>query len=360
MKKPRTALIGCGRIGYLLENDPLRYKPCTHYGGLKAAGLRINCACDINPGRLEEFAKTAGISPEKTSTDYRELLLNEKPDLVIIATWTDSHAEIGIFAANNGAKVIICEKPITSNLDHAKSLIEECEKNNAVLIINHERRYDTKYLAAKRLIESRKIGEIKSIQASILTPARVLKSKSEYGGGPLLHDGTHMIDIIRYLAGDIYCVTGELEKEKSSFEHRAVAWMKTVNGVDIFLEAGGRRDYFMFDLQIYGTAGKIVIGNGYNKLFVSKKSEFYTGFRDLKEIPFPMSGIKNINYFKREYTEAKNILAGRSKKISSGGYDGYKALEVIHAVYLSSYLKSKKIILPVNPGKINLRKIFGI
>ena len=360
MKNLKTALIGCGRIGFLLEKDPLRYKPCTHYGGLKAAGINITCACDINKERLIEFLKLSNISSKKTYTDYRELILNEKPDIVIIATWTDTHSEIGIFAAENGVRVIICEKPIASNLDHANAFINKCEKNNVFLIINHERRYDTKYLAAKRLIENKKIGEIKSIQASILTPGKIFKSKLEYGGGPLLHDGTHMIDIIRYLAGEIHSVTGELEKEKSSFEHRAVAWMKTVNGIDIFMEAGGMRNYFTFDLQIYGTEGKIIIGNGYNRLLLSKKSRLYTGFRDLVEVKFPMSGIKNINYFKREYLEVKNILGSKSKTISSSGYDGYKALEVIHAVYLSSYFKSRKIILPVNPKKINLKRIFGI
>ena len=42
-----TALIGCGRIGCLLEGDPLRYKPCTHYGGASAAGITVTHACDI-------------------------------------------------------------------------------------------------------------------------------------------------------------------------------------------------------------------------------------------------------------------------------------------------------------------------
>ncbi len=63
MKKqqPTIALIGCGRIGFLLENDPLRYKPCTHYGGASAAGLAVTHACDIDRGRLARFGTTARI-----------------------------------------------------------------------------------------------------------------------------------------------------------------------------------------------------------------------------------------------------------------------------------------------------------
>ncbi|HNW28934.1 MAG TPA: gfo/Idh/MocA family oxidoreductase, partial [Spirochaetota bacterium] len=64
MKKQdvNIALIGCGRIGHLLELDPLRNKPCTHFGGALSAGLAITHACDINRERLERFGKTAGIA----------------------------------------------------------------------------------------------------------------------------------------------------------------------------------------------------------------------------------------------------------------------------------------------------------
>lgn len=359
-QKYKTTLIGCGRIGFLLESDPLRCKPCTHLGGTKAAGIKINYACDINKERLQIFSEKALIPSGNCYSDYKKLLMEQSPELVIISTWTNSHAEIGICATQNGAKTIICEKPIASNLKDAESFIQECEKYKTKLIINHERRYDTRYGAVKKLLEAGKIGDIKTVFALILTSGKSsINPKIEDGGGPLLHDGTHMIDIIRYLFGDISHVIGDLEKfSNHGFEDRATAWLKTQSGIDVFLEAGGKRKYFTFELQIFGTEGKIVIGNGYQQLFLNTRSKYYTGFRDLSEKTFPSA--KGINYFKKEYIEAKKILGGNSVNITSSGLDGYRALEVIHAIYLSSYLKNKIIKLPVKPERINLHKIFQL
>jgi len=241
MKNIRTALIGCGRIGFLLEDDPLRYKPCTHYGGAKAAGIKINFACDLNIGRLKKFAAIASVSDENIYTDYKKLLEEQKPELVIIATWTNMHAGIGITAVRNGAKTIICEKPIASSLKDAQELFSICRKFKVNLIINHERRYDERYNTVKKMLGDKKIGEVKTVYASVLS-AGASSADIKQGGGPLLHDGTHMIDIIRYFFGDISWVKGEIQRNKPvGFENRAVAWMRTESGVDVFLEAGGSR-----------------------------------------------------------------------------------------------------------------------
>lgn len=358
--KNSIALIGCGRIGFLLEYDPLRYKPCTHFGGATAAGLQISHACDKNIERLTKFAGISDIPEENCFTDYRKLVQNVNPSMVIIASWTETHADIGILACQNGTRIIICEKPITSNLPDAKKLIKTAQKNNVDLIINHERRYDSRYRTVKKLLDNGRIGEIKTVYASILTSGYYGNSDIEEGGGPLLHDGTHMIDIIRYLFGEIQSVEGEIERNtrEKGFEDRAIAWLKTENGIDVFLEAGGNRDYFAFELDISGTEGRIIIGNGYEHIFNSRKSRLYTGFKDLKEKSFPK--IKSINCFKKVYDEAKTILNGTKIDISSQGSDGYKALEAIHAVYLSSHQNRKKIELPVNPKKIDLKEIFKL
>jgi predicted dehydrogenase len=355
-----TALIGCGRIGFSLESDPLRYKPCTHYGGATSAGIRINYACDINIARLKKFCDNAAIPAENAFTNYKELLSTANPGLVIIATWTESHADIGQFAAAHGARVIVCEKPITAHLSDAENLIQICEERGVSIIINHERRYESRYRAIKDMLKANRIGEIKTVHASILTSGYRGTSKIEEGGGPLLHDGTHMIDIIRYLFGDIKTIEGEFQRihRNRGFEDRATAWLKAESGIDIFLEAGGNRNYFIFELQVSGTRGKIVIGNGYEQLFIEKKSKLYTGFRDLNEAPFPQK--RSTNCFIREYREIKRLMLGKGTGITSSGYDGYKALEVIHGIYLSAHLNKKKIELPIEPRKIDLKKIFNL
>jgi len=357
--RPRTALIGCGRIAFLLESDPLRYKPCTHYGGARSAGLAVDYACDISPDRLERFRNYSGIPAENCFRNYRALFEAASPDIAIIATWTESHAEIGVEAARRGAKIIICEKPVAPDLAEARRLIETCKKHGTKLIINHERRYDRRYRTVKRLIDQGKIGRVRTVRASVLTGGYRGPSHIREGGGPLLHDGTHMVDIIRFFFGDISSVEGSIERaeRKKGFEDRAVGWLRTESGIDVFLEAGGSRRYFEFELDISGSEGRIVIGNGYERLYLSKKSTLYVNFRDLKEQPLRVPA--GMYCFKRMYAEVRSLWNGSEEAITSTGEDGYRALEAIHALYLSAFLR-KSVDLPVKPATIDLRSIFKL
>jgi len=361
MKKQdvNIALIGCGRIGHLLELDPLRNKPCTHFGGALSAGLAITHACDINRERLVRFGKTAGIAGDCLFRDYRELLRASRPALAIIATWTDSHEQIAVEAARSGARVIVLEKPMASSLAGCRAMADECRRHGTAVIVNHERRFDGRYRKVKELIDGGKIGPVKTVHASILTGGYGGPSRLEEGGGPLLHDGTHLVDMIRFLFGEIVTVEGEFQRTGRSqgFEDRACAWLKTAAGIDVFLEAGGSRKYFVFELEISGALGAIVIGNGYESLLMGRKSRHYTGFRDLSAARFPR--YRGVSCFTELYFEAKRALAGTAPETSTAD-DGYRALEVIHAIYLSSHMGRKALTLPVDPRSIDLKKIFSL
>lgn len=354
------ALIGCGRIGFLLEQDPLRKRPCTHYGGIRAAGFDVSFAVDQNPERLETFVKTSGISKENTFKDHLALFERHIPHIITIATWTPSHNEIAIDAANKGVRCIVLEKPVSYSLSETKKLLAACKKNETIVIVNHERRFDSRYQKVKSMIEHGEIGELRSVQGKMLTGGYRGMSKPTEGGGPLLHDGTHLVDICRFLFGEINSLEGEFQrfKRRRGYEDRAAAWLKTENGADIFLEAGGAHSYFLFELEIYGTDGKIVIGNGYERLYKSRKSKLYSNFRDLSEVAFPK--YKNDNCFVNLYKEAKALLNGRQHKLTSSLLDGYKALEIIHGIYYSAANNKKPVKLPINAAKINLKTIFDL
>ncbi len=360
MLHTEIALIGCGRIGFLLENDKLRNKPCTHFGGASSIGMKITSACDINTDRLKEFGRIADIPDDSLFTDYKKLLKTKNPQMAIITTWTDTHAEIALDAIRNGAKIIVLEKPAASSLNLIKKIITEAEKNKCRIIVNHERRFDSRYNKVKDMIKEGVIGEIKTVNARMLTGSYRGKSHIEEGGGPLLHDGTHLVDIIRFFFGEIITVQGEFTRfsRSSGFEDSSSAWMQNESGINIFLEAGGGRKYFQFELEIWGTEGKIVIGNGCNKLFLKKKSVLYTGFNDISETKFP--AIKHKNCFTELYKSASSMLKGKDVQEISGIDDGYKALEIIHAIYYSSHLGRKKVELPLKRGVVNLKKIFNL
>lgn len=360
MKKPECCLIGCGRIAFLLENDKLRKKPCTHFGGAASAGLEITGASDISEERLGSFIKASGIDRESCYTDYRNLLRERKPEIAIISTWTESHAEIAVDAIKNGAEIVILEKPVSYSLRESIKIIRTAERYGAVVIVNHERRFDNRYRKVKSLIESGEIGRIISANARIHTGRYRGNSRVTEGGGPLLHDGTHLVDIIRFFFGEIESVTGDFQRidRQRGFEDCATAWLRTVSGTDIFLEAGGGRKYFLFEIEIWGSDGKIIIGNGCNRLYKYKKSSMYTGFNDLCETTFPP--VKPNNCFEELYSTVMKIYNGKKSSCDSTLIDGHKALETIHGVYYSSFSGNKQVRFPLKPGSINLEKIFTL
>jgi predicted dehydrogenase len=360
MKQISSALIGCGRIGFILEEDKLRKKPCTHFGGASAAGIKITSACDINPEKLARFRAKTGIPDTSCYTDYNELLQKEQPRLVIITTWTESHAPIAIASIKSGAKVLVLEKPVSGSLKLARQIADTAAEYGCTVIVNHERRFDSRYIKVRDMLQKGEIGRILTVNARILTGGYRGESLPGEGGGPLLHDGTHLTDILRFFFGDFNSVRGEFSRftRDSGYEDYASAWLKTDSGINVFLEAGGGRKYFLFEVEIWGTEGKIIIGNGYNRLYKNISSQYYSGFRDLNEAEFPE--FSENNCFTELYKNAKRKLYGKNFSNSSTINDGYRALELVHAVYLSAYKSGKELNLPLSENSVNLYKIFNL
>jgi len=322
--------------------------------------LKFTHAVDCNPKRLKEFALKFNVPAANSFLNHLDLLKSTVPDLVIISTYTDSHIDIAVDALKHGVKLLVLEKPVGYSLAEASKLLKLAAAVNAHIIVNHERRYDPKYIKVKDIINSGKIGKVLNVSASIHTGGFRGASNPKLGGGPLLHDGTHLVDILRFFFGDISLARGKFNRvsRRTGFEDIAYAWLETSSGIDIFLQAGGPKNYFGLQLDIFGSCGKITIGNGICKLFVSSKSKFYQGFNDLCEVNFPK--VNSSNYFANLYKEAKNILLQKSNTITSSLYDGYKALEIVHAVYLSSYNKGELVKLPLAPSAVDLKKIFSL
>ncbi|MBT5027452.1 MAG: Gfo/Idh/MocA family oxidoreductase [Nitrospinaceae bacterium] len=344
MKKYKTGLVGCGRIGSLLEEDPLRGKPCTHAGGFSTLpAIDLVAGCDISPERLHKFGQRWNVN--QLYSDYREMLKKERLDILCIATWTALHADMTLTAAKAGVKGIFCEKPIAIDLVQARKMVRVCQKQNIPLIINHERRWDANYQQARKLIGSGKIGEIKTIIGNTLSWKPGKLQVSEHGGGPLFHDGTHLTDLLLFFGGSVEWVSGQETRPggKKYIEETASAMLGFKSGAIGFIEGGGARKYFNFELDIQGTEGRLLIGNSGRELFVTKKSRRFTGFQELEKIPFPEPKKYESPFIGGAREIIKSIRTG--KPGISTGVDGYQALEIIAAVYKSAQQKGKRVMI---------------
>ncbi len=160
--------------------------------------------CDLVQEKIDDFmANWSDRCPGvKGYTDYREMIAEQQPDLLSVVTSDNRHADIVVHAAESGVKGIYCEKPIATSLADADRMIDAVERNNAVMSVNHSRRWKPIIRQIKAEIEKGTIGELKRIILNFGSPRAML-----------FRNGTHMIDLICFLAdSDPEWVFAELDE----------------------------------------------------------------------------------------------------------------------------------------------------
>lgn len=318
----RHAFIGLGRICSLLEKDSFREKPCTHAGAVsKQKNSSIIAGCDIDILRQQDFKNRWNCST--TYSDYNEMLNNESIDILHVTTPPESHFQIVNAGIKSAIPIIICEKPITDSIESAKQMINVEKASKTRIIINHERRYSTNYQKALEIIQSKKYGELLSIEGSML------------GGGKqpsadlFLHDGTHLVDIVRFLTqGNLDNIIhfGNPDQNGSLF-----TFFNSIQSdgkeIPCSLHIGSGRSYFEFYLEIHFSEGRIRIGNGLFEVARSMPSPYYKNFNSLKvekKIKFHKTG-----YFTNMVKDAVKAFQEPNYIPISTASDGYEALKAI-------------------------------
>lgn len=129
-KKIPVCMIGAGRIGLKLEFDKKRIKPASHYGmWVKNKKFELKGICDNQ--EIEKKFKKKIKQNIPFYKDFKRMILVEKPKIVSISTWKDSHYEITNKCIDLGIKVIVLEKPLANNIYEAKKLINKIKKKKS-------------------------------------------------------------------------------------------------------------------------------------------------------------------------------------------------------------------------------------
>lgn len=140
-------------------------------------------------------AATARLRVGQAYTDYRKLLDDARPDIVAVCPrFVDQHHEMVMAAAQRGIHVF-CEKPLCRTLAEADDIVRTCEMTHARVAVAHQTRYSPKLSAVQRLIADGKIGRVLELRG---------RGKEDHRGGgeDLWVLGSHILDMIRALAGD--------------------------------------------------------------------------------------------------------------------------------------------------------------
>lgn len=345
MKNIYTAsIIGTGRIGFLLGFDKKREQPAAHTQALlKNKRVKIIAGCDRNEDRLTQWSRFC--KNTETFADYKKLCRNTKSDIIVVAVNEEDHTKVACEAIKSCPGILILEKPVATNMKEAQKIAYFSNKYNVPVLINHERRYSADYHMVKKIIDSGKLGDIHSVRASLWSGLCVYSKERESSGGySLLHDGTHLVDIVLFLLGEKISprelgkvsVTGY--KKDKNHDIRELEFAVKSNNLYAHFEISGNKKYFGFEIEIIGSLGRAVVGNGYLDVFTAKESKFYSGFHSLtkeKRLKRP----KKTHFFTNMIGNAVDYLDGKHEIVSTLE-DGIMTLDLI--MKIKNILKKKQ------------------
>lgn len=256
----RVAIVGCGRIAHELEGDELRYKPCTHLGALKYLQsrdrkLELIGFCDAAPERAVAAAQFMRADGSFITTDYREII-KMRPDMLVMAASTSAHFQILHSAIAAGISRIVAEKPVVASASHASRLRRVIKESNVVVLPNYERRYHAKYVALKAMVQNEKLSA--SYRAFFAAGGKSLYADRQSGDeGVLLHDTTHLVDLVQFIFGKVvrFKVIAE--------ERKHLLYMQHHNGAEGVVETSLGTGAFHLELQVMRQTERITVGNGF-------------------------------------------------------------------------------------------------
>jgi len=321
----RCAVVGLGRIGSTLEDDRLREKPASHAGAIAARNdCLLAAGCDVRADRREAFARRWRCP--RVYAELSELLARERPDILHLATPAETHAELVEVAASSRVPLVVCEKPLSYSAEQARRMVETCDRAGTLLMVNHERRYSRDYRRVRRLIAEGRFGALLSIQA------RLYMGRRRPPRDILWEDGTHLLDVLRYLAA-AEIVPRHVQGDPDSREHSLQVLLE-LGSVPCHLEVSGQYEALVFELELHFHRGRVRVGNGIYEEWESVSSPYYERFHSLRRLRAPR--FRRTGYFAAMLADAVRVLrasrGGSGSTPVSSGADGLRAVEAIEAV----------------------------
>ncbi|MFB9278409.1 Gfo/Idh/MocA family oxidoreductase [Cohnella cellulosilytica] len=323
-RKVGVCVIGSGRAGMIHARN---FRSSVPYAKLVAVA-------DPHEQTAREAARELEL--DHGYTDYRQALMNDAVDAVVVVTPTVYHKEIVVAAARAG-KHVLCEKPMAMNPEECEEMIQACAEAGVKLQVAFMRRFDESFLEAKRQVEEGMIGDVvlvKSLTRGPSTPQPWMYDL-KMSNGPLAEVNSHDIDTLRWFLGSefssVYAIGGNYRNKDVAdrypdFYDNVVLTGSARNGklgvIDGAVSVGYGYDA---RVEILGTEGVIFIGQTHEKTLVTAN-----GGKQLTR-PFMNSwrSLYKDAYLAEDTHFIACILEDRQPRV--GGIDGKMAAAVVHA-----------------------------
>jgi len=284
--------------------------------------------CGAADSRIEA-ANAMGEANECSAFPSADALIDEIDlDAVIVCTPPATHRDICCNLLARGIHVL-CEKPLSIDSVTAREMIEVAEQNDVVLTMASKFRYVADVTLAKAVVESGLIGEVVMFEnvftGHVDMSQRWNSNRAVSGGGVLIDNGTHSVDITRFFLGglkEVQVMEGNRIQDLS-VEDTVRMFVRSERGVlgsiDLSWSVNKEQPYF---IAIYGSAGTLLVGwqeSKYRRACDSNWNVFGSGYN-------------KIDAFKRQLENFAGAIQGRESLLVTP-VDALASVEVIEAAY---------------------------
>jgi len=345
-EKLRVGIAGYGVVGK-------RRKDCIN----KNQNTQLIAVCDKN-------FEGSGIIDNgvKYFSEYHDLL-NVELDILIVCMTNEIASEVTIAGLNAGLHVF-CEKPPGRNLEDIRNVIQCESKNpNLKLMYGFNHRYHESVQDALKIVNSGNLGSVINMRA-VYGKAKLItfnqpdwRTKREIaGGGVLLDQGIHMVDLMRLFGGEFTEVNSFISNNHWGYdvEDNAYALMKTDDGVVGMLNSSATQWRHRFNLDINLEFGSIILGGiiSGTKSYGAETLTIVTADSE-NDMGDPREQITRYNHDPSWSEEIKvfvDSIINNSVLIGSTSEDALKTMELVYTIYYSDPKWRKKYDIP-NPKK---------
>jgi len=292
----------------------------------------------------------------KFSESFEELL-NQDIDAVFICAFNNVLADYTTLALKSG-KHVFCEKPPARTTEELKSVIEIENNSNLILKYGFNHRYHYSVQEAKKIIDSGSMGKLLWLRgvygkAGSIDYHKNWRNYRKYsGGGILIDQGIHMLDLMRYFSGQDFIhinsfVTTSYWDIKS--EDNAFAIMQSAHKVTAMLHSSATQWKHKFLLEMCFEEGYINLDGILSGTRSYAPEKLVVGRREFEDITFAMGKPKenttwfeNDDSWKLEVNEFVNAILGKGKIEHGTSKDAFETLKLVEKIYENSGFYSDK------------------
>lgn len=248
----RAAIVGLGAIGAQLDSPESRNITTHAHAYMAHKQTTLVSVCDSSKTQRETFSKKWG-SDIATYEDLATMLESEAIEILSIATPTHLHVDaLHLALQSSSITHILCEKPFVASKEQLQQITQQLQQSDKKLSINFIRHYDSAILHVKK---------------SLLTLGNVVHFQGNFTKG-LYHNGSHMLELIEHLLGDIHSIKANhlTCKDDDIYGTFFIQTSDTHGTINNF----SGDNFALFELDIYCKKGRIRIQNSGHSITIEE------------------------------------------------------------------------------------------